>query len=140
MAIIKNITSSEATNVVNAVCVDVEDLGVVETPYGEKPQIKFAFESDQLDQYGEQRLLIRIFNNYALPSSALTLAMKSWCGRDLVEEKKNGVVNLKSQIGQQAKLKLESVPTKSGNTFEKIVEILSPGDVRVEPMKGQSRS
>ena len=48
----------------------------------------------------------------------------SWTGRDLVAEKQTGRVNLKSLVGKKARLRLEPVLTKSGSTFDKIVEIL----------------
>ena len=55
-------TQQASEPIVNALCVDVVDLGTVKTPWGNKPQVNLVFESDETDQYGEQRILIRTFN------------------------------------------------------------------------------
>jgi hypothetical protein len=123
--------------IVNAVCVDVVDLGTVKTPWGNKPQVKVVFETDLLDQYGEQRILIRTFHKHTHEKSALSIAVKSWCGRDLAQEDAAGELDLTSLIGGQARLKLQPTLTKSGGSFDKIAEILSPGEVHVQPIKYQ---
>ena len=121
--------------IVNALCVDVVDLGSVKTPWGNKPQMNLVFETDETDQYGEHRILIRTFNKYAYQNSALTLAVNSWCGRDLSNEESAGLLDLPNLIGLQARLKLQPTVTKSGNTFDKIVEFLPPGKVHVQQCK-----
>ena len=121
--------------IVNALCVDAVDLGTVKTPWGSKPQVNLVFESDETDHYGEQRILIRTFNKYAHEQSALSVPVKSWCGRDLASEEEAGELDLTTLIGQQARLKLQPTVTKSGNTFDKIVEFLPPGDVHVQQFK-----
>ena len=134
----ENIQAQSApTNVVNAVCVEVEELGMVETPFGKKmPQVKFTFESDALNDFDEQRRFVRTFNKFFNDKSALSISVKSWRGRDLTAEEKNiGEVDLQSLVGDQARLKLETVKTKKGRPFDKIVAILPPGSVHVEPSK-----
>ena len=133
MAIInvKKQTEQQAP-VINAVCVDVVDLGTVETPWGRKPQVKFVFESDQLNLYGEQRLLIRTFNKNTYEKSALSIALKSWCGRDLAQEESNGTLDLNRQVGQQATLEIKATISKGGTPYDKIVGILPPGVVEVQ--------
>jgi hypothetical protein len=120
---------------VNAVCVDVADLGTVKTPWGNKPQVNLIFESDVTDQYGEQRILIRTFNNYAHEQSALSVAVRSWCGRDLASEEEAGTLDLATLVGLQVRLKLQPTLTRSGHLFDKIVEFLPPGDVHVQQSK-----
>jgi hypothetical protein len=131
----ENPTHDVLEQVVNAICVDVIDLGKIQTPWGIKPQIKFIFESDDTDEYGEQRLLIRTFHKHPHEKSALSIAMKSWTNRNLSEEAANGKWSVKNQKGQQARLKLQTTLTESGKCFDKIVEILPAGDVHVTPFK-----
>lgn len=121
--------------IVNAVCVDTVDLGTVKTPWGNKPQVKLVFESDQQDQYGEQRILVRFFHKHTHEMSALSIAVKSWTGRDLADEEAIGALDLSTLIGRQARLKLQPSVTKSGASFDKIAEILPPGKVEVQPWK-----
>jgi hypothetical protein len=127
-------TKPSAPSIVNAVCVAVEDLGIVDTPYGEKPQVKFTFESDVRNEYGQQRRFVRIFNKYFNDKSALSIAVKSWSGRDLAAEMENiGEVDLQSFVDDQMRLKLEPITTKAGKPFDKIVDFIPAGAVHVQP-------
>jgi hypothetical protein len=125
------IEASEA--IVNAVCVDVLDLGKVQTPWGTQPQVKIVFESDTKDEFGCQRRLTRTFHKHPHPKSALSTAVKSWCGRDLHAEASAGKLKLDNLKHEQARLKLQPVLTNSGGSFDKIIEILPPGEVNVTP-------
>jgi hypothetical protein len=121
--------------IVNAVCVDTIDLGTVKTPWGNKPQVKLVFESDQQDQYGEQRILVRFFHKHTHEMSALSIAVKTWTGRNLGDEEAIGALDLNTLIGRQARLKLQPTVTKNGGSFDKIAEILPPGKVEVQAWK-----
>ena len=124
---------------VNAVCVDVIDLGIVETPWGHKPQVKFVFESDQRSLFGEQRILVRTFNKSTYKKSALRQFVKSWCDRDLAEEANCGTMDLHNLIGQQARLKTLLTPTQRGGWFDQIVAIRKPGKVQLQPSGNYQR-
>jgi hypothetical protein len=128
-------TQQASETVVNAICVDVVDLGRVSTPWGKKPQVKCVFETDQMDQYGDRRILVRTFHKHTHEKSALNMAVKSWCGRDLGQEEEDGTLDLNTLIGQQVRLKLEPTLTKNGGTFDKIIEFLPPGNVEVQQVK-----
>ncbi len=122
---------------VNAVCVDVVDLGTVKTPWGNKPQVDLVFESDELDHYGEHRILKRTFHKHTHPMSALSIAVKTWCGRDLEQEEAISGLDLTTLIGEQVRLKLQPTPTKNGRTFDKLVDFIPPGGVHVQAIKYQ---
>jgi hypothetical protein len=135
----KNNQAEQKPVIVNAVCVDVINLGIVETPWGHKPQLKFAFEADQRSLFGEARILVRTFHNCTYKKSALRQFVKSWCGRDLAEEANHGTINLHSLIGKQARLKTLLTPTQRGGWFDKIVGIRKPGKVQVQPSGNYER-
>jgi len=126
-------TASERT--VSAVCVDVLDLGTVKAPWGKQLQVELVFESDETDQYGEQRILVRRFHKHTHEMSSLSMALKCWCNRNLWEEEAIGGLDLNNLVGQQARLKLQPTRTKNGGSFDKIAEILPPGEVHVQPSK-----
>ena len=130
-------TQQGTGRIVNALCVDGLDLGTVKTPWGNKPQVKFVFETDEQDAYGEHRILVRTFHKHTHPMSALSIAVKSWCGRDLEQEEAIGTLDLTSLVGEQVRLKLQPTLTKNGGSFDKIVEFLPPGEVHVQPTKYQ---
>ena len=39
-----------APELIDAVCTDIKDLGTVSTPFGDKPQIQFTFETEAIDE------------------------------------------------------------------------------------------
>ncbi len=130
-----NPTRTASDRTVNAVCVDVIDLVTVKTPWGNKPQVTLVFETDEEDQYGEQRILTRIFHKHTHQMSALSIAIKSWYNRSLEEEEAISGLDLTTLIDQQARLKLAPTVTKNGGSFDKIAEILPPGEVHVQTFK-----
>ena len=105
----------------NAVCVDVIDLGIQETPWGKHPRISFVFESDAKDQYGSPKWLTRTYNNYAYPKSALTTEIRNWLGCDISGDDADW--DLKKSVGEQATLSTAETVSKKGNTYDKIVAV-----------------
>lgn len=97
--------------------------------------MELVFESDETDQYGEQRILVRRFHKHTHEMSSLSIALKSWCNRNPWEEEAIGGLDLNNLVGQQARLKLQPTRTKNGGSFDKIADILPPGEVHVQPFK-----
>ena len=111
---------------VNAKCVEVDDLGVVETDFGKKPMVRFVFEVTSEDGSAGRRLW-RSFHKNFYEKSALWGAVKSWCGRDLAEEYKIGEPDLNEFTGETATLKIETRVGRQGTSYENITAIL-PGE------------
>jgi len=128
-----NAAKPSASHYVSAVCAAVEDLGVISTKFGIKSMVKFAFDTDELDEYGQKRRLTRLFHRHTHPLSALSTAVKSWCDRDLAaEEECQGRVNWQSFVGTGASLKLVPGAVKDGRCFDNITEILPLRDEGAE--------
>ena len=122
-------TKPSTSATVKAVCVAVENMGVMDTPFGKKPMVKFTFEIDELNEYGSKRRLTRIFNRNVHPMSAVSEAVKTWCGRDLAaEENYLGGVDWSAFVDSEARLRTAPGNVKDGRHFENIVEILPPAD------------
>ena len=112
---------------VNAKCVEVDDLGVVETDFGKKPMVRFVFEVISEDGSAGRRLW-RPFHKNFYEKSALCVEVKSWCGRDLSQEnKKIGEPDLNEFTGETATLKIETRVGRQGTSYENITAIL-PGE------------
>ncbi len=121
---------------INSVCTSVEDLGVVETDYGSKPQVKFTFETRPENDDGHGRKLCRTFNKFFHEKSALCIAIKSWTGRDLAEEfEKIGEPDLREFVGDEATLKIEPRIGRRGTAYENIAEVL-PAEKAVAACEG----
>lgn len=127
------IAKPAALRFINALCVSVEDLGVIDTQYGRKPMVKFTFETDEVNEFGQKRRLTRLFHKHSHPKSALSLAVKMWRDRNLAAEEENlGEVDWQSFVDTPACLKLEPGIIKDGRRFEHIVEILALNDCELE--------
>ena len=119
-----------APRTVNAVCVDVEDLGMRDTPYGRKHQYKVAFELDEENDYGEPIFLYRWYNVSTHKDSAFRRDMESWMGHSLSDEEM-AKVTFKSLLNQQFQIKTEPVE-KNGKTYENVAT-LRPSFATVKP-------
>ena len=124
MSIIKP-AKAAVTPFVNAKCVAVEDMGIMTTKFGKKPMVRFTFETDQVNEFGQRRRLTRLFHKHFHPMSSLSVAVKAWCERDLAAEEENiGEVDLQSFVDAAACIKIEPGEEKGGRHYDNIVEIL----------------
>lgn len=120
-----NTTRPKGPRFVNAVCTSVEDMGLTPTPFGIKPLIKFTFESEEVNEYGDNRRYTRLFHKHIYKFSALSIAVKSWTGRDLEREADHiDDVDFKAFEKLPAVLKLEPGNVKNGRRYENIIEII----------------
>lgn len=127
-----NPTKRTASTFVNAKCVAVEDLGVMDTKFGKKPMVRFTFETDQLNEFGQKRRLTRLFHKHFHPMSALSVAAKAWSERDLAAEDENGEVDLQTFVESPACIKIEPGAEKGGRHYDNIVEILPLNGEKIE--------
>ena len=130
---INNSAKSDASYFVNAKCVDVEDMGIMTTKFGKKPMVRFTFETDQVNEFGTRRKLARLFHKHFHPMSALSVAVKAWCARDLAAEDECGGVDLETFVDTTAFIKIEPGSVKDGRRYDNIVEILPLNDGKTKP-------
>jgi len=116
----------------SAECIAVEDMGVMDTKFGKKPMVKFTFETDQTNQYGQKRRLTRLFHKHFHSMSALSTAAKAWCNRDLAAEDECIGVDFQTFVGSPALIKIEPGAEKGGRHYDNIVEILPINGEEVE--------
>ena len=131
MAIIQNTATPErASQIVNAVCVDVEDLGMRDTAYGHKHQWKVMFEGEEENEYGEPIWISRIYNASTHPDSAIRQDVESWNGTEMTDEEM-AQFKFKDFLGEQFQLEVTPVG-KNGKTYPNIT-CLKPATVEVVP-------
>lgn len=110
-----------------AVCVDIDDLGMQQTNYGEKHQLKLVFELDQQRSDGGPIRMGRKYTATLNEKGALRGDLKSWRGADLTVEEKNEF-NLEKLVGAQAQLNIEEFQKQDGTAGTAIGAILPPAD------------
>ena len=123
MAALKSAKPS-ASRQVDTHCNLVEDLGLKDYGFGAKPMLKFTFESDEVNEYGSKHRYTRLFHKHNHPESALSIAIKSWTGRDLAAEADDiDDINFKSFEKMPARLTLELGCVRDGKRYENVIDI-----------------
>lgn len=132
--------SNELTEIVDAVCVDVIELGVVPTDYGDKNQVKFVFEINKSKDNGYRHCVSRTFNISFHEKSSLRAALKGWRARDLNKTELINGIDLKSMRGEACQLSIgDAVSQKTGNAYLKVTDILPASEIELVPSGSYKR-
>jgi hypothetical protein len=119
-----------------AVCVDVADLGLQMTSYGEKHQIQLTFSLDQnKEEDGKPITINRKYTKSLNEKSAFRKNLKTWRGADLTAEEK-AEFNTEMLIGAQAIVNIEEFQKDDKTPGTKVGAILPPADgqdVKADP-------
>ena len=110
-----------------AVCVDVTDLGLQQTNYGEKRQLRLTFSLDQNKSDGKPIVISRKYTATLNEKGALRKDLKTWRGADLTADEK-AEFNAEKLIGAQAQVNIEEFQKNDGTTGTSIGAILPPAD------------
>jgi len=113
--------------------VEIEDLGIQKTKFGNIPQIEFTFEIEELDENGAKRKVTRLFHRNMYTKSALSMSLKSWVKNPTAKEIRIGYESLWSLIGRRARLKVQPVYNDYGLAYYKILKIMKPVTPRAKP-------
>lgn len=109
----------------SALCVDVIDLGLVETAYGEKPKVRLVFELDAKMEDKRPFIQTKSFTASLHQKSTLNGFISKWRGRPITE---NETVDLDKLLGAQATLVISHVQAQdgSGKVFSSIDAVSKP--------------
>lgn len=109
----------------SALCVDVIDLGLVETAYGEKPKLRLVFELEAKMDDGRPFIQTKPFTASLHQKSTLNGFISKWRGRPIGE---NETVDLDKLLGAQATLVISHVTAQdgSGKVFSSIDAVSKP--------------
>jgi len=110
-----------------AVCVDVMDLGLVETEYqGQRKmvnKVKLVFESEQKTDDGKNCTVSKNFTASLHPKAKLAAFLGKWRGRPLVPGEK---IDLAKLIGASCTLVISHQQNLSGKTYAAIDAVSKP--------------
>lgn len=113
-----------------SVCVDVVDLGLVKTEWGEKPKVRLVFQLVLLDEDGTEELcpdfdppkryeVRRDFGLSLSEKSALRPFLEAWRGRKFTKEELAGF-DLEKLIGVNCQLQIIHNISEQGRVFANI--------------------
>lgn len=115
-----------------AVCVDVHDLGLQQTPWGEKPKVLVVWQLELLDEETGKRFQVR--KNYTLSLSDkanLRRDLECWRGRKFSSDELQGF-DLEKLLGANCQLQVVHNLSDDGRTFAN-VQALVPFNAKLGP-------
>ena len=110
-----------------AICIDVVDLGLQSTEYGDKEQIKLVFQLDQERSDGKPMRIGRKYTKTLNEKGTFRKDLKSWRGADLTAEEK-AEFDADVLIGAQAQVLITEFQKTDGTPGTSIGAITPPAD------------
>ena len=106
-----------------AVCVDVVDLGLQETPYGAKHKVKLIWQVPLKNKQGERYQIRATYTLSLAEGSNLRRDLESWRGRAFTEEERKGF-DLEKLLGVNCQLNVMHGQSAKGRTYAKATAVL----------------
>lgn len=114
--------------IVDAVCVRVEDKGIVETQWGNRHKISVVWQINALKENGERFEVAKWFTASTHIKSNLRKDLASWRGRDLTEDEEKKTFDTNILVGLPCRLELIHVPGNDGATYARVQSVLPPSE------------
>lgn len=107
-----------------AVCVDVVDLGLVETQWGQKPKVEIRWQLDVVNEDTQKRFDIRARYTLSLSEKAnLRKQLETWRGRKFSHEELQGF-DLEKLVGVNCQLQVIHNLTDEGKVYANVQAIV----------------
>lgn len=119
------------------VCVDVVDLGLVQTQWGEKHKVRIIWQLEHENPDTQKRFEVRRDFGLSLSEkSHLRPTLEAWRGRKFTKEELDGF-DLEKLLGANCQVQVVHNITEDGNTYANIQAIvpLGKGMVKLSPME-----
>ena len=116
-----------------AVCCDVVDLGMVDSPWGERHQVEVRWFLDQKDeQSGKLFMAVKRFTLSLHEKSNLRPTLESWRGRKFAPEELEGF-DLEKLLGANCQVQIIHNISSEGRTYGNVQAVVPPskGAVRM---------
>lgn len=119
----------------NAVCIDVVDRGMQETPWGPSPKVEIRWQLEAVNEKNEKRHTVVKWYRPSLNEKAnLRKDLEAWRGRKFTAEELAGW-DLESVIGAPCQVQVIHSPREDGGVSAKVQAIvpLGKGMVKMRP-------
>lgn len=110
-----------------AVCCDVVDLGLVDTPWGQKHQVELRWELDfECDETGKRYVCRKRYTNSLSEKANLRKDLQVWRGQPFTAEELRGF-DLERLIGVSCQVQVMHRLTDDGKTYANVVAVIALG-------------
>jgi len=118
------------------VCVDVVDLGIVDTNFGKKPMVKFVWQIDEENE--ETKAPFQVSRRYGLTldkRAALRKDLESWRGRKFTKEELESF-DLEKVLGAPCQIQVVHNVTDDAGTYANVQVVLplAKGQAKLAPV------
>jgi len=107
----------------HSVCVDLIDLGMQSTEFGDKHKLKLVFETAEMMTNGNPFTVSKTFNASLHAKAKLAEFLTKWRGKPILE---NETIDLGKLIGASATLVVTHMTNDQGRTFAVIDTVIKP--------------
>lgn len=114
--------------IVDAVCVRIEDKGIVETQWGNRHKISIVWQINALKENGERFEVAKWYTASTYAKSNLRKDIASWRGRDLTADEEKNTFDTNILVGLPCRLELIHVPGKEGDVYARVQNVLPPAE------------
>lgn len=111
------------TGLVPAVCCDAHDLGIVETQFGKKHMVALAWQLDEKNSKDAPFVVWRRFTASLDKRASLRKTLEQWRGKPFSDSELDKF-DLELVLGAPATILLEEKPSKDGDTFVNVAQVL----------------
>lgn len=117
-----------------AVCVDVVDMGLVPTPWGDKSKVQLRWQVEEVNTQGRRFEVRKMYTNSLGDKANLRKDLESWRGRKFTEGELAGF-DLERLLGANAQIQVMHNVTGDGGIFANVAAIVPapPNAPRLAP-------
>lgn len=107
-----------------AVCIDVVDLGIQKTQYGDQVKIEVRWVIEEVDpKSGKQHMVLRRFTPSLHKKANLRGVLESWRGRKFTDEELKGF-DIEKLIGANCQLQVCHNMSSEGDTYANVQAVV----------------
>lgn len=107
-----------------AVCIDVVDLGIQKTQYGDQVKIEVRWVIEEIDpKTGKQHMILRRFTPSLHKKANLRSVLESWRGKKFSDEELKGF-DIEKLIGANCQIQVCHNITSEGDTYANVQAVV----------------
>jgi hypothetical protein len=108
-----------------AVCVDVQNLGLVATAYGAKHKVRIVWQLDAFDETSNRRVEVaRLYTLSLHERAALRQDLERWRGKKFTDQELDAGFHLEKLIGVNCRLLVSHSLSDHGTTYANVDSVL----------------
>jgi hypothetical protein len=117
-----------------AVCADVVELGMQDTPWGPKNKIRLVWQIAELDTKGKRHTVVKKYTLSLHKKANLSLDLESWRGKTFTKEEQDEGFEVNDIVGATCLLNVQHNLGTEGRMYANVVAImpLSKGMEKLE--------